>query len=192
MFVTRCTCTKVPLLDKRSRSVASVVYRWNTSLVKRTNSKGYQLPERLATSTIVGPMLGCPHIDNNKNYVIVSCLFQVVLCRFQHIPSLILFRSCAQNRGFLRRPSSIASPPCLPSRVSCGRSGFPLALRPARPCSGCRAPPGTRVSRMGPRRQEIRSEPPPALSQHSLPCLRGTLHKPQPSALRASCLLLHA
>ena len=108
------------------------------------------------------PGLGCPHIDNNKNYVIVSCLFQVVLCRFQHIPSLILFRSCAQNRGFLRRPSSMASPPCLPSRVSCGRSGFPLALGPARPCSGCRAPPGTRVSRMGPRRQEIRSEPPPS------------------------------
>ena len=23
-------------------------------------------------------VLGCPHIDNNKNYVVVSCLFQVV------------------------------------------------------------------------------------------------------------------
>ena len=22
--------------------------------------------------------VGCPHIDNNKNYVVVSCLFQVV------------------------------------------------------------------------------------------------------------------
>ena len=137
-------------------------------------------------------LVGCPHIDNNKNYVIVSCLFQVVLCRFQHIPSLILFRSCAQNRGFLRRPSEMASPPCLPWRVSCGRSGIPLALRPARPCSGCRAPPAPRVSRLHPRRQEIRSEPPPPLSQHSLPCLRGTLHKPQPSALSPQSLLLHA
>ena len=138
------------------------------------------------------PRVGCPHIDNNKNYVIVSCLFQVVLCRFQHIPSLILFRSCAQNRGFLRRPSEMASPPCLPSTVSCEPPRIALALRPAQPCSGCRAPPETRVLRMRPRRQEIRSEPPPPLSQHSLPCLRGTLHKPQPSALRASCLLLHA
>ena len=76
----------------------------------------------------------------------------------------------------------MASPPCLPWRISCVRSGIALALRPAQPCSGCRAPPETRVSRMIPRRQEIRSEPPPPLSQHSLPCLRGTLHKPQPSA----------
>ena len=42
------------------------------------------------------------------------------------------------------------------------------------------------------RRQKIRSEPPPPHSHHSLPCLRGTLHKPQPSALSPQPLLLHA
>ena len=48
----------------------------------------------------------------------------------------------SKNRHFLGDPSSdgrLRSQHCCPpSRVCCGRSGFPLALGPARPCSRSR------------------------------------------------------